>query len=159
MDVARTIENAAMTASPWEYHAALLPLCFEDSVVAGSITTTAKPGRPTLMEFADEAEQRRFLKALLRLPWLAPEVRWAVMKSLGLPARGAPPRAGRRRRSDRRKITVAREPAPPSAVSSSWMSRRKAARPANHKVRKPRASVSSAKSRRDASSCVYSRAY
>jgi hypothetical protein len=35
MDVARTIENAAMTASPWEYHAALLPLCFEDFVVAG----------------------------------------------------------------------------------------------------------------------------
>jgi hypothetical protein len=88
MDAAQTIENAAMTASPWEYHAALLPLCFEDSVVAGGITTTAKPGPPILMEFADEAEQRRFLKALLRLPWLAPEVRWAVMKSLGLPARG-----------------------------------------------------------------------
>ena len=72
-----------MTASPWEYHAALLPLCFEDFVVAGGITTTAKPGRPVLMEYADEAEQRRFLEALLELSWLAPEIRYAVMNSLG----------------------------------------------------------------------------
>ena len=68
MDAAQTIENAAMTASPWEYHAALLPLCFEDFVVAGGITTTAKPGRPVLLEYADEAEQRRFLEALLEPP-------------------------------------------------------------------------------------------
>jgi glutathione S-transferase len=77
-----------MTASPWEYHAALLPLCFEDSVVAGDITTTAaKPGRPVLMEYADEAEQRRFLKALLELSWLAPEIRYAVVNSLGRSSR------------------------------------------------------------------------
>jgi hypothetical protein len=72
-----------MTATPWEYAAALLPICFEDRQIGGDIQTTAKSGRPVLMEYADEAERRRFLESLLALSWLPPKVRHAIVKSLG----------------------------------------------------------------------------
>jgi len=44
----------------------------------------ACPERPVLMEYVDnEATQKRFYEALLKLPWLAPEVRNAIMRELG----------------------------------------------------------------------------
>ena len=49
-----------------------------DSDVIGS------PERPVLMEYVDdEATQKRFYEALLKLPWLAPKVRNAIMRELG----------------------------------------------------------------------------
>jgi hypothetical protein len=61
-----------------EHHAALLPLRFTfvpfgtehaDRDVIGN------PERPVLMEYVDdEATQKRFYEALLKLPWLAPKV-------------------------------------------------------------------------------------
>jgi len=70
-----------------EHHAVLLPLRFRfvpfgtgqaDSDVIGS------PERPVLMEYVDdEATQKRFYEALLKLPWLAPKVRNAIMWELG----------------------------------------------------------------------------
>ena len=37
-----------------------------------------------LMEYVDdEATQKRFYEALLKLPWLAPKVRAAIMRELG----------------------------------------------------------------------------
>jgi len=70
-----------------EHHAALLPLRFTfvpfgtghaRSDVIGS------PERPVLMEYVDdEATQKRFYEALLKLPWLAPKVRNAIMWELG----------------------------------------------------------------------------
>jgi hypothetical protein len=69
------------------YLEALLPLRFTfvpfgtghaDSDVIGS------PERPVLMEYVDdEATQKRFYEALLKLPWLAPKVRNAIMRELG----------------------------------------------------------------------------
>ena len=70
-----------------EHHAVLLPLRFRfvpfgtgqaDSDVIGS------PERPVLMEYVDdEATQKRFYETLLKLPWLAPKVRNAIMWELG----------------------------------------------------------------------------
>ncbi len=42
------------------------------------------PERPVLMGYVDdEATQKRFYEALLKLPWLAPDVRNAIMRELG----------------------------------------------------------------------------
>src|SRR5947207_14530226 len=70
-----------------EHHAALLPLRFTfvpfgtgqaDSDVIGS------PERPVLMAYVDdEATQKRFYETLLKLPWLAPKVRNAIVRELG----------------------------------------------------------------------------
>jgi hypothetical protein len=70
-----------------EHHAALLPIRF-DSVPMGTgllgSDVVPKAARPILMQYSDnEAEQRCFLEALLELPWLATEIRRAVMKALG----------------------------------------------------------------------------
>jgi hypothetical protein len=74
--------------TPWEYHAALLPIRFRDESLpagndGGDITTTPETGRPCLVQYADETEQKRYLEAQLKLPWLPTEVRRAVMKALG----------------------------------------------------------------------------
>jgi hypothetical protein len=66
----------------WEWYAALLPLRFDDHVAPGGGVKTT-PGRPVLMKYADQAQRRRFLAALLELPWLPLEVRRAVAKELG----------------------------------------------------------------------------
>ena len=70
-----------------EHHAALLPLRFTfvpfGTGHAGS-DVIGSPERPVLMEYVDdEATQKRFYEALLKLPWLAPEVRNAIMRELG----------------------------------------------------------------------------
>jgi len=70
-----------------EQQAALLPLRFTfvpfGTGHAGS-DVIASPERPMLMEYVDdEATQKRFYEALLKLPWLAPEVRNAIMRELG----------------------------------------------------------------------------
>ena len=70
-----------------EHHAALLPLRFAfvpfGTGHAGS-DVIGSPERPVLMEYVDdEATQKRFYEALLKLPWLAPEVRNAIMRELG----------------------------------------------------------------------------
>jgi hypothetical protein len=70
-----------------EHHAALLPLRFTfvpfGTGHAGS-DVIASPERPVLMKYVDdEATQKRFYEALLKLPWLAPEVRNAIMRELG----------------------------------------------------------------------------
>jgi hypothetical protein len=55
MGATQTIENAAMTASPWEYHAALLPIRFEHTDTpdgtgnCGDFEVTPEHGRPILM--------------------------------------------------------------------------------------------------------------
>ena len=85
-------------ATPWEFHAALLPICFEDRQVGSdTVGTTAKVGRPVLAEYADDAERRRFLEALLKLPWLPPEVRRAITRSLGRSLRAVKVGIGRAR--------------------------------------------------------------
>jgi hypothetical protein len=83
-------KNANAPATPWEYHAGLLPIRFRDQSVpagtgygGGDMTTTPETGRPSLVQYADEDEQKRFLEALLELPWLATDIRRAVMKALG----------------------------------------------------------------------------
>ena len=70
-----------------EHHAALLPLRFTfvpfGTGHAGS-DVIGSPERPVLMEYVDdEATQKRFYEALLKLPWLAPKVRNAIMWELG----------------------------------------------------------------------------
>ena len=67
-----------------EHHAALLPLRFTfvpfGTGHAGS-DVIGSPERPVLMEYVDdEATQKRFYEALLKLPWLAPKVRNAIME-------------------------------------------------------------------------------
>jgi hypothetical protein len=81
------------SATPWEYHPALLPIRFRDESVSagtgygGGMTTTPETGRLVLMQYADKAEQKRFLEALLELPWLATEIRRPIGKALGRPVR------------------------------------------------------------------------
>ena len=70
-----------------EHQAALLPLRFTfvpfGTGHAGS-DVIGSPERPVLMEYVDdEATQKRFYEALLKLPWLAPKVRNAIMRELG----------------------------------------------------------------------------
>ena len=70
-----------------EHHAALLPLRFTfvpfGTGHAGS-DVIGSPERPVLMEYVDdEATQKRFYETLLKLPWLAPKVRNAIMRELG----------------------------------------------------------------------------
>jgi hypothetical protein len=73
-----------MTRSPWEYYAALLPICFEDRRVGSDVETTPVSGRPILAEdAANQAERRRFLEALLNISWLPPKVRNAIKRELG----------------------------------------------------------------------------
>ena len=107
-----------------EHHAALLPLRFTfvpfGTGHAGS-DVIGSPERPMLMEYIDdEATQKRFYEALLKLPWLAPKVRNAIMWELGRSQREerdraarsrAPARARHYRRPDRGGITSACEPA------------------------------------------------
>ena len=75
--------------TPLEYYAALLPVRFrsprhDDSAI------TAEAGRPVLMRYVDNAaERKRFYEAVLELPWLAPRVRVAVMRTLGRSQRDA----------------------------------------------------------------------
>jgi hypothetical protein len=71
----------------WEYRAALLPIRFHfvpfGTGDLGS-DVKVKPGRPVLMRYVDDAvEQKRFYEALLELPWLPPQVRVAIMRTLG----------------------------------------------------------------------------
>ena len=68
-------KNNERAGDRWEDHVALLPLRFSDATVI--------PGRPVLMGGADEAEQSRLYGGLLKLDWLAPEIRRAVLKVLG----------------------------------------------------------------------------
>ena len=70
-----------------EQQAALLPLRFTfvpfGTGHAGS-DVIGSPERPVLMEYVDdEATQKRFYEALLKLPWLAPEVRNGIIRELG----------------------------------------------------------------------------
>jgi hypothetical protein len=69
-----------------EHQAALLPLRFTfvpfGTGHAGNVI--GSPERPVLMEYVDdEATQKRFYETLLKLPWLAPKVRNAIMRELG----------------------------------------------------------------------------
>jgi hypothetical protein len=70
-----------------EHHAALLPLRFTfvpfgTGDAGGDVI--GSPERPVLMGYVDdEATQKRFYEALLKLPWLAPDVRNAIMRELG----------------------------------------------------------------------------
>jgi hypothetical protein len=73
-----------MTRSPWEYYAALLPICFEDRRVGSDVETTPISGRPILAEHAaNQAERRRFLEALLNVSWFPPKLRNAIKRELG----------------------------------------------------------------------------
>jgi hypothetical protein len=73
-----------MTRSPWEYYAALLPICFEDRRVGSDVETTPVLGRPILAEDATTpAEQRRVLEAILKISWFPPKVRNAIKRELG----------------------------------------------------------------------------
>jgi hypothetical protein len=73
-----------MTSSPWEYCAALLPICFEDKLVGSDVATTPVSGRPILAEGATTpAEQQRVLEALLNISWLPPKIRNAIKRELG----------------------------------------------------------------------------
>jgi hypothetical protein len=74
-------------AGYWEYHAAIVPVRF-DFVPFGTgdlgSDVRAKSGRPVLIQYVDdEAEWKRFLEALLKLPRLGPKVRNAVIRELG----------------------------------------------------------------------------
>jgi rRNA-processing protein FCF1 len=70
-------------ASPWEYHAALIAVRWRGEA-------TPECGRPVLMKYVDKDEDKDeqrifyFYKALLELPRLAPGIRNAVMRELGL---------------------------------------------------------------------------
>ena len=89
--------DRADSTTPWEYHAALLPVRFRDKGLSAgtddrgsNLTSTAEAGQPILAgDAADEAEQRRFLEALLRISWLPPQVRVAVTRTLGRSQRDA----------------------------------------------------------------------
>jgi hypothetical protein len=75
-----------------EHHAALMPLRVTfvpfGTGHAGS-DVIGSPERPVLMEYVDdEATQKRFYETLLKLPWLAPKVRNAIMRELGRSQRG-----------------------------------------------------------------------
>jgi hypothetical protein len=74
----------------WEYHVALLPIRFRDEI-------TPETGRPCLVQYADEAEQKRVLEALLELPWLPTGIRRATMKALGRSLRKQNDAVGRAR--------------------------------------------------------------
>jgi hypothetical protein len=75
-----------MTPKPkdagWEYLLELVPFYF--------VARDIEPGyevnkRPALqMEHADKDQQKLFYKAMLKLPWLNPDVRRAVAGALGL---------------------------------------------------------------------------
>ena len=70
-----------------EHHAALLPLRFTfvpfGTGHAGS-DVIGSPERSVLMQYVDDdATQKRFYETLLKLPWLAPKVRNAIMRELG----------------------------------------------------------------------------
>ena len=68
-DICRTLEQAAAENG--------IPVEFFARVIWQS------PERPVLMEYVDdEATQKRFYEALLKLPWLAPKVRNAIMWEL-----------------------------------------------------------------------------
>ena len=66
----------------WEYLAALCPLDLR-FVVDAKTRHMIKRGRPILMKYADEWQQKLFYESLLELPWLAPKVRYAAMEALG----------------------------------------------------------------------------
>jgi hypothetical protein len=70
-----------------EHHAALVPLRFDFGPPGtGNLGSdvVVKAERPVLMQYSDdEAEQWRFLEALLDLSWLPAKVRYAVMEALG----------------------------------------------------------------------------
>ncbi|MFZ0151461.1 MAG: hypothetical protein WAM72_24575 [Xanthobacteraceae bacterium] len=88
--MAKTNERCGAGEPPWEEHVALLPLRFND--------TTVKAGRPVLMtNAADEADQKGLYEALLRVDWLTPEIRRAVLKALGREQRAENVKFGRGR--------------------------------------------------------------
>jgi hypothetical protein len=70
-------------AASWQYHAALIPIRWHGE-------ETAECGRPIFMYASKDEqppnkdEQRTFYMALLELWWLAPEVRSAIRRKLGL---------------------------------------------------------------------------
>lgn len=64
----------------WDYMAALLPI----RILGGDKTPVAVETRPSiLIAYADEAERKLFLEALLNLKWLPARVRRAVTTELG----------------------------------------------------------------------------
>jgi isochorismate synthase EntC len=77
-----------MAKSYLEYHAALLPLrCTLVPWGTGRLGSDleATPERAVLMQYVDaddEATQKRFYEALLEIPWLKRNVRYAVMTAL-----------------------------------------------------------------------------
>jgi hypothetical protein len=75
-----------MAKSYLEYHAALLPLrCTLVPWGTGRLGSDLEvtPERAVLMQYADdEATQKRFYEALLEIPWLKRDVRYAVMTAL-----------------------------------------------------------------------------
>jgi hypothetical protein len=79
--------DPAMTGKhedPWEFlerdEAALVPLY-------NSLMDGPRRGEPLHMKDAGHEEQQRFYRAVIDLPWLAPKVRYAVMKELRLSLR------------------------------------------------------------------------
>jgi len=78
---ARGVGDQRWEFSPWQLCLALLPYRI-GTASAGAVKV--ETGRPNPVGAdADAAERRRFYEAMLELPWLAPEVRSAVLKTLG----------------------------------------------------------------------------
>jgi hypothetical protein len=85
---------------PWEWCVAILPFRFQfriDTKNVGTRRTTyhrsgfaIKAGQPVPMtDDANETQRKDFYKALLKIGWLAPKVRYAVMRELGRSQRAA----------------------------------------------------------------------
>jgi hypothetical protein len=89
MGMAKTPKHGDDDGYWQEWHAALLPLHFDDKDMPdGSVDITATSGRPVLMdENADQAARQRFLNALLEISWLPPGIRREVAKAVGRPLR------------------------------------------------------------------------
>jgi hypothetical protein len=82
--------------SAWEYRPALLPFRIGTKKVpagtgyrGGNFAVKVEQGQLISVEESDEAKRKRFYEALLELPWLAPRVRVAVMRTLGRSQRDA----------------------------------------------------------------------
>ena len=84
--------NQRWQFSPWELTLAMVPYRIGTKSVpagtgfdGGDVAAKMEFGKPMLIthDDADEIERKRVYEALLKLPWLAREIRFAVLKALG----------------------------------------------------------------------------
>src|SRR5262245_32579473 len=79
--------------SPWELTLALVPYRIGTKRVpagtgfnGGDLAAKVEFGKPELIDTAaaaDEIERKCFYEATLKLPWLVPEIHYAVLRALG----------------------------------------------------------------------------